>query len=145
VLSREAVERAYRANVAAANGSTPKPGDNNNDDDNDDDDDEAEDSAELSHCVVCSTRYNTCACFSGPSFLRRLPTAARNPLTAAAAQFVHEVLERALDAECIVCFESFCAGDSVTRLGCLCVYHRACLDAWHATGRQPTGCPVHRD
>jgi hypothetical protein len=38
--------------------------------------------------------------------------------------------------------EDLVAGDEVTRLGCLCVFHRKCLFAWYAHSSQ-TSCPTH--
>ncbi|KAI3627080.1 hypothetical protein GLX27_001254 [Malassezia furfur] len=42
--------------------------------------------------------------------------------------------------ECIICMEEFAVRDVVARLGCLCCFHRACIDAWL---RKSTGCPTH--
>jgi hypothetical protein len=57
---------------------------------------------------------------------------------------VREVLPAALESECIICFENFAAGDEVTRLGCLCMFHTTCIDLWY---RKSAGldCPTHRE
>lgn len=43
-------------------------------------------------------------------------------------------------SECTICFEEFRAGDHIARLGCLCVYHQHCIEAWFSRGHS---CPVH--
>lgn len=45
-----------------------------------------------------------------------------------------------IGSECIICMEEFAVRDVVARLGCLCCFHRACIDAWL---RKSAGCPTH--
>ena len=44
------------------------------------------------------------------------------------------------DEECVVCFETFSAGDLIARLPCLCIYHKHCIDGWFKVNRT---CPQH--
>ncbi|KPV78613.1 uncharacterized protein RHOBADRAFT_11206, partial [Rhodotorula graminis WP1] len=42
--------------------------------------------------------------------------------------------------ECAVCFDDFAVGDTLSRLVCLCTFHRSCIDDWLSRGHS---CPVH--
>ncbi|GAA5890302.1 hypothetical protein JCM8208_002772 [Rhodotorula glutinis] len=42
--------------------------------------------------------------------------------------------------ECAVCFDDFAVGDTISRLVCLCTFHRHCIDDWLSRGHS---CPVH--
>ncbi|KAI8878036.1 FYVE-domain-containing protein [Backusella circina FSU 941] len=42
--------------------------------------------------------------------------------------------------ECVICFEEFEADDTVTRLSCLCSFHRHCINHWFSKGKE---CPIH--
>ncbi|KAF2996265.1 hypothetical protein E8E13_004552 [Curvularia kusanoi] len=47
------------------------------------------------------------------------------------------------DAECIICFEEFEAGDKMARLVCWCKFHEKCIkDWWKMKGRG--ACPTHQ-
>ncbi|XP_045450628.1 E3 ubiquitin-protein ligase znrf2 [Melitaea cinxia] len=42
--------------------------------------------------------------------------------------------------ECVICLEELCAGDTIARLPCLCIYHKGCIDQWFEVNRS---CPEH--
>ncbi|XP_046360379.1 E3 ubiquitin-protein ligase ZNRF2-like [Haliotis rufescens] len=42
--------------------------------------------------------------------------------------------------ECVICFEDLQKGDTIARLPCLCIYHKACIDKWFEVNRS---CPEH--
>ncbi|KAI8638192.1 ankyrin repeat-containing domain protein [Parasitella parasitica] len=42
--------------------------------------------------------------------------------------------------ECVICFEEFASGDTITRLNCMCSYHGHCISTWFAKGKE---CPIH--
>ncbi|GAA5842477.1 hypothetical protein JCM9279_005395 [Rhodotorula babjevae] len=42
--------------------------------------------------------------------------------------------------ECAVCFDDFALGDTISRLVCLCTFHKLCIDDWLSRGHS---CPVH--
>ncbi|RXG54099.1 E3 ubiquitin-protein ligase ZNRF2 [Armadillidium vulgare] len=42
--------------------------------------------------------------------------------------------------ECVICFEDLSQGDTIARLPCLCIYHKACIDEWFQVNRS---CPGH--
>ncbi|GAN09199.1 FYVE-domain-containing protein [Mucor ambiguus] len=42
--------------------------------------------------------------------------------------------------ECVICFEEFESGDTLTRLNCMCSYHGHCIGSWFAKGKE---CPIH--
>lgn len=42
--------------------------------------------------------------------------------------------------ECTICFEEFSLGDTLARLECFCVFHKACLDNWLS---RKQCCPLH--
>jgi hypothetical protein len=47
------------------------------------------------------------------------------------------------DAECVICFEEFQAGDKMARLVCWCKFHEKCIkDWWKMKGRG--ACPTHQ-
>ncbi|KAF2621551.1 hypothetical protein BU25DRAFT_435478 [Macroventuria anomochaeta] len=47
------------------------------------------------------------------------------------------------DAECVICFEEFEAGDKMARLVCWCKFHEKCIkDWWKMKGRG--ACPTHQ-
>lgn len=46
-------------------------------------------------------------------------------------------------AECVICFEEFEAGDQMARLVCLCRFHEDCIRKWwEKKGRG--ACPTHQ-
>ena len=53
--------------------------------------------------------------------------------------FSEEVLEE-LRGECSICLEDMETGQTVARLECLCIYHKACLDEWF---KRKNVCPQH--
>jgi hypothetical protein len=58
------------------------------------------------------------------------------------------VLDKSLapDEECAICLDTFDAGQSVTRLSCLCLYHRQCIEVWWETSNNlASHCPTHLD
>ncbi|UXI19179.1 WD repeat-containing protein 59 [Sarcoptes scabiei] len=42
--------------------------------------------------------------------------------------------------ECVICLEEMLKGSKIARLPCLCIYHKACIDAWFNVNRS---CPEH--
>ncbi|XP_078520023.1 E3 ubiquitin-protein ligase ZNRF2 [Lissotriton helveticus] len=42
--------------------------------------------------------------------------------------------------ECAICLEELTQGDTIARLPCLCIYHKACIDEWFEVNRS---CPEH--
>lgn len=51
--------------------------------------------------------------------------------------------EEGQQAECVICFEEFEAGDRMARLVCLCSFHEDCIRAWwEKKGRG--ACPTHQ-
>lgn len=42
--------------------------------------------------------------------------------------------------ECVICLEDMEQGDTISRLPCLCVYHKHCIDQWFQVNRS---CPEH--
>jgi len=52
-------------------------------------------------------------------------------------------LKKTMHKECPICFDNFSAGESVTTLNCLCVFHEPCVNDWFdKIGRME--CPLHR-
>lgn len=59
--------------------------------------------------------------------------------------YIVEVLNRDLDGkECTICFEEFLKGNTISRLMCLCVFHKKCIDSWFDKSKA-TKCPLHTD
>eukprot|EP01137_Pigoraptor_chileana_P000079 Opistho-2@35654 len=46
------------------------------------------------------------------------------------------------EIECQICLEEFTTGQVVARLGCLCMFHKRCVDGWF---RKSRSCPSHPD
>ena len=44
--------------------------------------------------------------------------------------------------ECVICFDDMESGSEVTRLECLCTFHRSCITEWFNT---KASCPTHAD
>ncbi|KAA0202740.1 hypothetical protein HAZT_HAZT000235 [Hyalella azteca] len=42
--------------------------------------------------------------------------------------------------ECVICLEDMTQGDTISRLPCLCIYHKPCIDQWFQVNRS---CPEH--
>ncbi|KAI8997445.1 hypothetical protein BDB01DRAFT_901830 [Pilobolus umbonatus] len=42
--------------------------------------------------------------------------------------------------ECVICFEEFETDDTITRLSCMCSYHKHCINNWFSKGKE---CPIH--
>jgi len=55
-------------------------------------------------------------------------------------EFVNEQLTKSLEQECSICFEQFVEGQYISRLVCLCIYHRDCLSSWFQKQKR---CPLH--
>lgn len=59
------------------------------------------------------------------------------------------ILQDEKDTDCIICFESFAAGQTIATLPCMCRFHQKCIDNWFFEREklketQPR-CPTHKD
>lgn len=50
------------------------------------------------------------------------------------------ILEKDIEKECTVCFDTFCKGDMVITTDCFCIYHKACSLNWFEKEKK---CPLH--
>uniref|UniRef100_W5LXN3 RING-type E3 ubiquitin transferase n=1 Tax=Lepisosteus oculatus TaxID=7918 RepID=W5LXN3_LEPOC len=81
------------------------------------------------------------ACFSaGLSFLSApaLMASIALPLSAP-PNSVADILTRD-SGECSICLEDLLQGQTISRLACLCVYHKSCIDSWC---KVKSCCPEH--
>jgi len=64
--------------------------------------------------------------------------------TAPPGFFIEQKLDKDMkDKECSICLEEFTAGQTVARLSCFCIYHKACFTDWKTKGKNE--CPVHAE
>lgn len=74
---------------------------------------------------------------------RKTPSLPKSPCNLRVSRTITEqVLQTARDEECVVCFEPYEAGQTISRLSCLCIFHKSCLQSWFAKSRT---CPNHPD
>uniref|UniRef100_A0A1I8HC13 E3 ubiquitin-protein ligase ZNRF1 n=1 Tax=Macrostomum lignano TaxID=282301 RepID=A0A1I8HC13_9PLAT len=61
-------------------------------------------------------------------------------LTKPRISYNEDVLSEDKGAECAICLDDLCQGDTIARLPCLCIYHKGCIDEWFKRSRS---CPEH--
>jgi hypothetical protein len=87
-------------------------------------------------CIVCG-RTDECDC--GVEVVHDISMSAE----LAARTMVNETLVCSLGSECIICFEELGAGQEVTRMGCMCVFHSTCIKLWFDRSKVNV-CPTHQ-
>jgi len=56
------------------------------------------------------------------------------------SQSLDQTLQTDMDKECSICFEVPCKGEVISRLECLCVFHKICIERWFEKSKF---CPLH--
>ncbi|ORX42535.1 ankyrin [Piromyces finnis] len=58
-------------------------------------------------------------------------------------KFELQKLDHDLSGECQICFEEFQKGQTITRIDCLCIFHKECIDRWYDYRKVDGICPIH--